>query len=309
MIDFNNIRLTEIIKETISKLINEELGISDEVYKVSCGIVDVIENQWKSMPKESSEYNIWKRSGEFEFDIFGDVYTISYTVWNYKDYDHYKSTTNKPVLLCSTNQKNKMIHLSVLAISGEIQDNTCADSIQHEVEHIYQSKMQGGELFPDKDGVENIYKMAEKSISDNRHNGWISKLASVIYYSRNEELDAFVNGLYATLAKSGWMYGEDEIVKNSNPYKIIGFMSSMKEEMIVNFNDDDFIQSAKFFNKKRKWFIAMAQKSIKDCTSKMAKVIKKARKEGLTVNEGVIWHRTLTTSEPLLKKKEKPNKK
>ena len=86
-------------------------------------------------------------------------------------------------------------------------------------------------------------------------------------------------------------YGEETIVKNSTPYKIIGMMKELKSELEDNFNDDDFIKSAKFFGKKRRWFIAQAERTVWVCGEKIGKVVKKARKEGFFFNEAKVrWN-------------------
>lgn len=301
MISIDRIKLDTIIKEEIDKMLKEELGISNEVNSVSNGIRVTIESQWKKCERIQTDFGVFKRCGEFPYNIFGEDYIISYVVYNFRDYESFTENSNKVQFQCNISQEHKRMHLVILAISGEIQENTFADSIQHEIEHAFQSKMKGGDLFQDKDGHENIYSLATSNLNNENYNGWISKLANIVYYSRNEELDAFVNGLYGTLQHSGWMYGEDEIVNNSTPYKIIGMMHMLKTELENNFENSDFINSAKFFGKKRKWFIAQAKHAAKSCAEKMNKVIKKARKDGFLVNEGLIWQKTFGTP-PILNK-------
>lgn len=278
--------ITNSVRKSIDKLISEELGISNEVKKVINGIYDMIKSLLRDCPKETiKEGLIWKKSGTIEYNIFGDDYSIIFTVFNFLNEEVYENCAENIIPYSSVLISKKIIEINSISISGVIDESTFSDSMQHEIEHLFQIKMQGKPLFFNN----GLYDKAIKNIRSNENNGWISRLSTIIYYTRNEEHDAFVNGLYAQLIRNDAFYKFKEIIRKSDAYKISSILKVYEKELIDNFDDEDFIKSAKFFNKSRKWFISQCDIGVKKIIKKIMKVAAKAEKDFKKVNEDAIF--------------------
>ena len=210
---------------------------------------------------------------------------VLYYVYNFYDYDTYYDKKEYFNQKCGVSNEKKEKYISILSISGEFQENSFGDSIQHELEHIYQIKMQGKGLFQDND----LYEKAIQNLNNELYDGWVSKLANIIYYSRNEEHDAFVNGLYQQLVSPDAFDNYDYIIKTSTPYQISLLLANVKNEIENNYDNENLIEATKFFRKPRRWFIAQCEIGTRKIIKKIIKVRMKANNDFLKVNEGTIF--------------------
>lgn len=273
--------VSKALMEAIDKLMNEEMGIATDVAKKVREVKLLIKSNIKNSSRNKVDDGVWRYEGSIKCEIFGYEYTINYNIINYKDYDVYAEHSEYFVPDGSSSFSGRFIKLYVLSISGEFQENTFGDTLQHEIEHIYQIVKQGKPLLQNN----NLYSKALSSMRSNENNGWISRLAKIIYYTRNEEHDAFVNGLYAQLVSQDSFYDRDNIVKMSNPYQIAMFLKSEHDSLEKEFNNVDFIESAKYYGRPRKWFISQAEIGHLKIMRKMMKVISKAEKDFWQMNE------------------------
>ena len=87
--------ITNSVRQSIDKLISEELGISNEVKKVINDIYNLIKSLLRDCPKETiKEGLIWKKTGMIEYNIFGDDYSIIFTVFNFLNEEVCQLPTN-----------------------------------------------------------------------------------------------------------------------------------------------------------------------------------------------------------------------
>ena len=82
--------------------------------------------------------------------------------------------------------------LIIPCISGTIVKKDAMDSIQHELEHLYQQIMMG-KIFKDS------YKYANIKTNRNSNDEIVRKTAELVYGCIKSEQDGFINGLYAYL--------------------------------------------------------------------------------------------------------------
>lgn len=271
MTDF---QLTEIIKKTVNSILKEELDINDAVDKMNDEIRRKIISEWRGLPRENVRDGLTKSCGSFEYDIFGTVFTVNYTVFNYRD--EYAAMSGGEKYGANVKIIDKVIELSVVAISGYIDERYLSGSLQHEIEHWFQRKNSGKPLL----AKSKVYDLAVENLGSNGHNGWDGTLANVIYYSRNEEQDAFVNGLYGTLKNMAYGYDFKDLIEKSEIFRAIGFMNAVGKEMREHFYDDDFKDACEMvYGKKRRWFIGQAKTAEWKIAEKLNKIIKKAKKE------------------------------
>lgn len=282
----NKTVLNDVVRDSVNKLIREELGIADRVMEKTNEIRNVILSEYEMLDKEEISDGVWRKNGNFECEIFGYRLTIRYSIYNFRDKMAY--VFNKKLFtenLSGVSLKNMTFYLPILQISGTFKEFTFGDTIQHEVEHIYQMSMQRKPLLTKKVGGYSansgltIYDLANQNIKNDDCGGFIAILSKIIYYTRNEEQDGFVNGLYAQLVNMDSFNNEERIVMNSTPYKLIGMLSEYENYLKDNFDNYNFKAASVFFNRKRKWFINQCEIARRKITSKLTKVIKKARKD------------------------------
>lgn len=276
---------SKIIRESIDKLLKEELGIANDVVMKTNEIKNLIYRDSRNAEKERLDNGVSLVNGKVSINVFDTEMDIFYSIYNYYDFDTYYDKQEYFNPRCSVSYERNEIYLSILSISGEFQENSFGDSIQHELEHLYQIKMQGKGLFQDN----NLYDKATKNLNNESFDGWISKLANIIYYSRNEEHDAFVNGLYQQLVSQDAFNRYDYIIKSSTPYQISLLLGNLKNEIENNYNNNNLIEASKFFKKPRRWFIAQCEIGIRKIIKKIMKVRAKANNDFYNVNEGIIF--------------------
>jgi hypothetical protein len=279
-----NDHISKIIRECVDKYINEELGIANDVLIKTNEIKELIYGDSRNAEKEKLDDGVSMTNGLVVLDIFGTSMKVIYTIYNFRDFDTYYDKKEYFNPKSSMSYEKNEIYVSILSISGEFQENSFGDSIQHELEHLYQIKKQGKGLFQDN----NLYEKAITNINNELYNGWIGKLANVIYYSRNEEHDAFVNGLYQQLVNLDTLADFDYVIKTSTPYKISMLLFDLKRQIEDTVDDESFNLALKFFKRPKRWFMAQCEIGIRKIIKKIMRVRMKAKNDFLKVNEGII---------------------
>lgn len=275
----------KIVRECIDALLNEEMGIANDVVMKANEIKRLIYRDSRRKERKELDKGVYLINGNISVDIFGTEMNVLYSIYNFYDYDTYYDKKEYFNPKCGILNENNEVYISILSISGEFQENSFGDSIQHELEHMYQIKMQGKGLFQDND----LYEKSVKNINNDLYDGWVSKLANIIYYSRNEEHDAFVNGLYQQLVSPNAFDNYDYIIKTSTPYQISLLLANLKNDIESNYDNENLIEAAKFFKKPRRWFIAQCEIGVRKIIKKIMKVRMKASNDFLNVNEGTIF--------------------
>ena len=220
----NNMLITEI-----KKIIQEELGISDEVTKISKEFYsEMITALRNSNDIEKTETTVIKKT-PLTFHI-GDIKlscNIIYRNFLSKDYDVlYKMpyVTNGESFRVSKNLY--FLFINVLAISGTINKEKAMETIQHEIEHVYQQIKMGNGF-----GSESMYvklKNDMESADENR-----VKVSKLIYYTIKSEQEAFANGLYAYFMDLNEPYSEEKL-KESETWNNYVFIKDEINELEHN---------------------------------------------------------------------------
>lgn len=279
--------ISNAIRESIQKLINEELGISQEVSNAVKNIVELIKGDKNTM-REKIEDGIFVNNGKITTGIFGYEFEVVYKIFSYRDFNLYfqKSGYFLNAFNSWSSFERKTINIVSLSISGHIEENTFSDTLYHEIEHMYQTSISGKLLLTNNAQ----YQMALSIVNDKNASEWDRFLAQVVYYTRNEEHDAFVNGLYGQLIKSDAFNRFDDIIRQSDAYKIIGFLKSASKRMEHSINDKGFDESANKFHRPKRWFINQANIASEKIFKKIMKVKSKALNDFTKVNEGVMFN-------------------
>ena len=236
-------------------LLKESLSIADDVIHATSMVLNKIQNL----------INEKKASGSFQFDLFGEVFTI---VWK----------SNSDATNCANvNLKDKILFISFIFSQDNMMLWNIADSIQHEIEHIYQwVKKPSHEMLSPRRGK--VYDKVVELFSHYSEDTIQHNVLEAIYISYPEEQDAFVNGLYSVISKSKNRFQVSMIISDSP-------INKLKRNLIqINYNlynNDKFIESKELneileiLNRDLKWLRKTLNKGINRLARKMAHVEKK----------------------------------
>lgn len=264
--------------------IKEELAINSIVENTSLDIISNIKKLFSEKAIEKSEIvcdGVKKNNVNFIYnlnDIKIRFHVYIYNFYNKKIYDDKKNDIDLNSTTYFYNEKNVVVNIEGYSISGTINESDLSDTIQHEINHVFQ-KVQGKRSNIKKDILYSKVKNVFRVKTDKE----INTIANSLYYSFDDEQDSFVNGLYAYLMSSGLMVSWDKIKKNTIVYK---GMESMRESLKLLENIDE--EKLKYyFGINKKECIKIIQKGIQRFQTKIGKVMIKHRKEML-IKECVI---------------------
>lgn len=190
------------IMSGIRKAIREELSVSSAVAESANGILRLFKESFvggKTRRTDRGYYVLHECT--LTDRILGNSTKIGFRIYNFKtqeSYDRlkYEIDCDRANSMCNVNRKLCFINVSVHAVENRIDYAQLHDSIQHEVEHIFQTLKGSRALTVPDDkymsAVTNIYS----------ENKGLKYIANAIYYSYDYEQDAFVNGLYGYLMDS-----------------------------------------------------------------------------------------------------------
>lgn len=257
-------------KNEFNKLIFEELTISGDVQKEMIKVWDEI---YQILPNiETSQYvnydytiqkdvyyeGVYFGNYSTKIRIFNEETRIFVNLFNFLTEKAFENNKNKINFLdasCVSVGKLKWLTIAIPMLSGRlIMIDAVKESLQHELEHIYQGN-HDSKYMTIPDGK---YANARELLRNPDQQ--ISNLALIIYLSNLSEQDAYVNGLYAYLmsqdepmVKIPW-----DVVKNSDAYihlmsikKIINELETSDEELTkkcgqyFNITPQDMLKKAK----------------------------------------------------------------
>lgn len=229
-----NVDLIFETKEKINQLIKEEYHISNAVCAFSEFLFDkIVDLCLQSKMKQISE-NARKSASILNYnETFDgsalDMENINFNInmqidyYDFRDapsYEEYKQTNpifnDASVMFRKRNKQNFLIIINVIVIRVASRfSKELIDSIQHEVNHIYQ-QLYMGDKYPNNVIYSDFYgRMISNPNLDERIIGFL------LYMSDSSEQDSMINGLYAQCK----MYHKDEnvndIIKNSTLFRNI----------------------------------------------------------------------------------------
>lgn len=193
-----------VLEDKVNKIINEELGIADEV----SNLTNIIEKKLMNLIKNNVYENNFTVKTKFS------ELSVEYAL---KDFEN-ENEANMWIVYGRGNDgysyRNNTLYISIVSINGNIDYNGLADTIQHECTHYWEMKSMGKDLYNSN------YQDVINGIRD--RNEYVSMTYSVIYYSHKNELNAFVSGAYASAMRKKRQYRnyKEFIIDNgiSEPY-------------------------------------------------------------------------------------------
>ena len=256
----------ELLEErAIKKVINEELGINDEVRKMSHEITKtVIEN-----------YN---GSGSYvlNFDILGEKYEFNFT---FKDYPKLSLTPDSgdALYMGVTYFDYGMVVIDGYTVKGKILEERLREVIQHEVHHIFEIQTSKKSGFLGDAVSRSLYITATKE-AKNKQNSTVRRgIGYAIYLSYAFETRAFENGTYAFIMSHtlNFMGDELKVAKSSGFYQRILLIRDTYDFIIKN--QDEASDIAKdIYGKSYKWLKKTVTFALKECRRQFSRAVVKA---------------------------------
>lgn len=220
-------------REHLNTLIFEELTISGEVQRET-------NNVWKEILNILPNINtnvldgydsVYYGNYNFFITVYGEKIYMYINIYNFLTKNSFENNKDKINYLNASSMyegRMKWITLTIPMISGNIiMEPDIKDSLQHELEHIFQGK-HGSKNILLGDGEYAKARNLLYSADDD-----ISNLALIIYLGNTSEQDAYINGLYAYLmaqeepmVKIKW-----DIVKSSEAYILLMRIKTIIEKL------------------------------------------------------------------------------
>ena len=220
-------------RETLNSLIFEELSISGEVQKETINTWSNILNIISKIKTDlyPNTNNVYYGQISFQLNIFGDktsIFVNYYNFLNKESFNEHKDEINYLSASSMVQDKLRWLTISIPAISGRIiMEPDIKDSLQHELEHIFQGKLGSKNILLGDGEYANARNLLYSTDDD------ISNLALIIYLGNTSKQDAYVNGLYAYLiaqeepmVKIKW-----DIVKSSEAYILLMRIKTIIEKL------------------------------------------------------------------------------
>lgn len=267
----NGILLTEDdFKGLMCEFLFESLSISEEVERVSWRLYTIIRNK---VVKEK------EFKGEFPFRVFDKNFIIKWQV-----YDYYNLNENVFVG-AEVNFDTLTINLGLIVCDGEVDFDHLNDSLQHEVEHVYQRmkrKEYGAKIGKDLDNnfnlkAKKLYDAARELMIDSNRKSFKYNLGRAVYLTFKSEQDAYVNGLYGKLKNNQSNISLEKLLYDTDAYKQLRFMRSFYKKVFVDHlvKQEEFDELLNFLGVKEKWLERTLGEAINRFSEKIGKVFSK----------------------------------
>ena len=201
-------QLYEKIRKIVRKVLNEELGINQDVANAVDDIIDMLANINDSDLMELSvtdfrHYPYKLGSIDYQF-VNGRIVHVAASFYDFPDIQsmedfkrdypkEYRKVANAVTRQTPFSQKIS-ISLSIIRVNGEIIPQSYSN-MQHELTHAFQRIMTG------KSSLVKNYSKYRRNIEilKNTTDEYLKKAACINYWSYPHEMDAFVNGLDAEI--------------------------------------------------------------------------------------------------------------
>ena len=225
-----------LTEEQLSKLISEELGIADKVSSESKKMYDVIVvDITKHKQDFVKEKTFSTYTGSFSYRLFDIDIVGGYTVTNYYDKIYADSfgieSTGSSYYL---GRNTFALNLYVPCVSGTIVKSVVMDTIQHELEHIYQQTMMKRSF-----GDTKAYNLMRNNFESD--NPFVSKVARLVYGCMDGEQEGYVNGMYAYIIAWPGLYSM-LLLKRTPCYKLYKEMCETFDELSSDERFDEEIK-------------------------------------------------------------------
>lgn len=254
--------------KSLKKVIQEELGISNEVKLLTTKLVKKIIAEYtpgytfKVTPfsEACGEYTVFLDLTDYPkksiaLDVTGGFKAITYF------------TLHK-------------VNIIGFTVNGKIPVDNLTETLQHELKHIfdlYKSKREG---FFNKSTEGNIYRLAASQATNKNLPEEQRAIGYAIYLSHDFEGQAFESGTYAYLMKQDLQFIGDEVkaVKNTMYYKRLMYVR-YAYDFITNNEERTKIIAEAIYGKDFNWLKRTVTASLKQTRRQIGRAVAKVRKD------------------------------
>lgn len=210
------------IRGIVKRILTEEYGINDEVYKGANEILSIMKQDIDSKTDDgdcSSAFgsdDVSYIRGKFPYDIANETITVSYYSYIFPNDETYKEYRKKypRQLMDATSAYNDgkpSMHIVYNYSHESGYDESIYDRVQHELEHLFQEIKKGGSFNPST-----LKKRVNKGLRQKDRDIFMASF--ILYCARDYEQDACANGLYSWLMNGEgdeeWAINNSGLVRN-----------------------------------------------------------------------------------------------
>ena len=207
----------------IKEILEEELGISNEVNNIVLKIKQMISENYHSNKDNISYYFKLPFNEKIITNVFINALIFKYNNYELKIFFNILDVNNENIKLyknkkSSFNYHEKKISLFLTSDDGKILWKKHSSTLQHEVEHFFQCYMKEGPSINNVNDRAKYKKYADLARKENE----IQKSIGLIFYlAYPHEKDAYINGLYRKIMEindDSYIQEPIEVLKNYQPY-------------------------------------------------------------------------------------------
>lgn len=271
--------------------VNESLGISDIVnrlvYDISCEIVNKYNNK---------EYKSQNTKSGIEVKIIDGVYTSSdrvkkvyykVTVFDFKDKSDFIKNSDSLDIDGGKSfymlNRISSIYINTYAINGKIKKLLLMNTLQHELEHVFQYSMSNSGVIKGK--AQKDYLASITTINNDINTiDAESAVSNIIYYSNRFEQEGFANGLYAYFKESESMVPTYDDLYKTDEWKRYRVLVYSLNYVRLNRDECQKVLDWKYRGKKVDTLIQIGERGEYEFKYRLFRVLVKLREE--LISEG-----------------------
>lgn len=280
-----NLKTMDISNKIKKYLLSEEAGISDEVLLVTSNIRKVIEaiephcHQIRIHPSKGYQYE----AIDSFVNVFGERVLVRAVIRIAKDKNEAYRIFMSGFCGGEFDYDNKIIRLKLVKVNGgNILWAEAMSTLQHEIEHVYQTH-KSGKPFLTNEKSRSIYNTASFIVSNER-NYYRYQIAFAIYSSFKFEISANENTLYRSLSEKGSTFTTQElfeILEQEPLYKWVAdlknFLKEISSDNELKQDVDKYIKMT--YGKNYNWFAKVVNSAISKYTRVFGRAIYKVNKD------------------------------
>ena len=260
-----------IIRESIDKLIKEELSVSENLIKGVSSCTERIIKRFVDYYGNEGELNgnvITKFIDSINFGEYGSI-DCYITIIDFPSKEEMVNGFKMYGFGGEVDQINYRINISIMSVHKGINKEFLYNTLFHESEHAYQFLRNNKELH----SVESAYNKAVK-VLENGNNEYFSDelvtIARLLYYFSKTEIEANINGLYGELVHNGCKLSETNFKVNFDLH------IDLFKKFVETYNKNDFSEAFLYFNTTYNKLFRFVKKQEKYIIYRVRKVYQKA---------------------------------
>ena len=252
----------------IEKIINEELGINEDVRVLSYNLTKEVINNYDG-------------SGTYVTSciVFNKFYYFKFT---FKDYTKFSAVPdlNNAQYSGVTYFDYKTVIIEGYTIRGKIIEKRLRETLQHEIHHIFEICMSKRDGFLKDAASEDTYKTATEEVKNKQNSETRRGIGYAIYLSHTFESRAFENGTYAFIMSQvlHFMGDELEAAKRSGFYQRI-LLIKEAYKFINNNIEEASVIAEDIYGKSYNWLKKTVSFALKECRRQFGRAVIKAGKD------------------------------